>query len=746
MNRLILPVTLATLLTTICAVNLAAQDKITFDDHAKPIFKQRCIKCHNPDKASGGLDLSNYTNLMQGGSSGSSIEPGDAGDSYLYMLVTHDEEPSMPPGGSKIPDGEIQMLAKWIDGGALESITSVARIAKPKITMAAGTNPNVRPEIVPMPARMSLEPAIRTARPGNATAIATSPWAPVAAIGMARQVLLYNTTNLQLIGVLPFPEGQVYKLKFSRNGDILIAGGGKDGANGVVVGWSIRSGERVFSVGDEMDAVMAADISTDHSKVALGGPSKMIRVYSTTDGSLLYEIKKHTGWLTAIEFSPDGVLFATGDRNGGLHIWEAETGNEYLTLKGHTKQIAAVSWRYDGNLLASTSEDTTTRLWEMENGNQVKQWGSHGGGSTSVDFTRDGNILTTGRDKVVKLWKQDGAAIHQFGGLADISIACAFCDETGRVIGSDWSGMLRVWNGADKSHLGDITTNPATLQERIQGADTYLQKVTGEFTPVQTAFQTTNERFVSLTANLTTTAQGLQASQAELKTTQDSIATHNKQLEEINITLSGVQEQLKNKSVALPLVKESLAKSAEAAKALPDDAALQATTNQLTEKVKVLSVEVTALQSQVESLQQDLSGVQTKVTEIKTLMGQQQSKVDETTKQANELQSQKAGMETKLAELKTQFDASQNSVNAAQASAKKWQSEMEFATHLKTLYDQLGSASDEYSSEAERVAVANQKVVDAQAELDKVKSVENEAMQKVEGIQQEILKARGIGN
>ena len=48
-----------------------------------------------------------------------------------------------------------------------------------------------------------------------------------------------------------------------------------------------------------MDAVMAADISTDHTMVALGSPSKMIRVYSTETNELLYEIKKHTEWVTS---------------------------------------------------------------------------------------------------------------------------------------------------------------------------------------------------------------------------------------------------------------------------------------------------------------------------------------------------------------------------------------------------------------------------------------------------------------
>jgi mono/diheme cytochrome c family protein len=53
-----------------------SEEKITFDDHIQPIFRQKCASCHNPDRKSSGLDLTSYTNLMQGGSSGDVIDPG----------------------------------------------------------------------------------------------------------------------------------------------------------------------------------------------------------------------------------------------------------------------------------------------------------------------------------------------------------------------------------------------------------------------------------------------------------------------------------------------------------------------------------------------------------------------------------------------------------------------------------------------------------------------------------------------
>ncbi|MAX20997.1 MAG: hypothetical protein CMJ60_02335, partial [Planctomycetaceae bacterium] len=48
----------------------AKEAKVTWDDQVSAVFRQRCVTCHNVNKKSGGLDISTYTNLMLGGSSG----------------------------------------------------------------------------------------------------------------------------------------------------------------------------------------------------------------------------------------------------------------------------------------------------------------------------------------------------------------------------------------------------------------------------------------------------------------------------------------------------------------------------------------------------------------------------------------------------------------------------------------------------------------------------------------------------
>lgn len=93
---------------------------VDFDRDIKPIFEQRCARCHGPDKQRGGLRLDQRARLLRGGGSGEpAIIPGKSGDSYLIKLVSgHDPKKVMPPSGKPLSSKQIAFLKGWIDQGA----------------------------------------------------------------------------------------------------------------------------------------------------------------------------------------------------------------------------------------------------------------------------------------------------------------------------------------------------------------------------------------------------------------------------------------------------------------------------------------------------------------------------------------------------------------------------------------------------------------------------------------------------
>jgi WD40 repeat protein len=138
--------------------------------------------------------------------------------------------------------------------------------------------------------------------------------------------------------------------------------------NGVAVLYDVTSGRRLAELGNEADTVIAADLSADELTVAIGGSTRVVKIFSTHDGELLHSLTKHTDWITAIAFSPDGKWLATGDRSGNIHLWDAASGGVVLPLSEHKAAVSALTWRSDSQLLASCGEDGLVVWWDVAKG------------------------------------------------------------------------------------------------------------------------------------------------------------------------------------------------------------------------------------------------------------------------------------------------------------------------------------------------------------------------------------------
>ncbi|HEV3144284.1 MAG TPA: c-type cytochrome domain-containing protein [Gemmataceae bacterium] len=574
-------------------------NKITYQDHILPILREKCLSCHDGDKVKGGLDATTHRSLMEGGSSGVVVKPGDPDGSRLFQLISRTKEPFMPPMSDKLPQAYLDTIRQWIAQGALENSGSKAIAAKPKMDVGLTSVVKGRPEgPPPMPeVSLNLQPVVVTKRSSAITALACSPWAPLIALAGQKQVVLYNSETLQLVGILPFPYGMPQVVKFSRNGSLLLAGGGRGGQSGKVVVWSVKTGERIIEVGDETETVLAADISADQTQIALGGPNKMIRIFSTKDGEKIREIKKHTDWIYTVEYSPDGVLLATADRAGGMFVWEAFTGREYFSLRGHTGPVTDVSWRMDSNVLASGSEDGTIRLWEMENGNPIKAWGA-GGGVQSVKFSHDGRLVSACRDRLVRIWDQNGAQQKIFEAFPDVALRAAFTHDMARVVAGDWTGLVRVFIAQDAKPAGNVTPNPPPPPLPQEAFDAAVKELTAK----QTAYEQAQAAAAAAQAAATKANADLAAAQkiaadqaAAVKNAEGTLPQAKAAMDTANAAVPVAQAKIPAKELGLKAFTEALQKVKDAADKAKGDANLQAEVQKAQQVVTQATTELDAV-------------------------------------------------------------------------------------------------------------------------------------------------------
>jgi mono/diheme cytochrome c family protein len=96
----------------------ASEELSELQRKALAILQTRCIECHQEKVREGGLRLDLREGLMQGGDSGSAIQPGNSTESLLIQRVTAGDDSRMPPHGSPLDASAIDALREFIDAGA----------------------------------------------------------------------------------------------------------------------------------------------------------------------------------------------------------------------------------------------------------------------------------------------------------------------------------------------------------------------------------------------------------------------------------------------------------------------------------------------------------------------------------------------------------------------------------------------------------------------------------------------------
>lgn len=98
-----------------------ADSAIVFRDVIQPILNEKCLNCHNANRAKNDLILTDYDNIMKGGKNRHAVVAGKAEESllYKYALLPMNDTLHMPPKEKlQLDREEIKLIGWWINTGA----------------------------------------------------------------------------------------------------------------------------------------------------------------------------------------------------------------------------------------------------------------------------------------------------------------------------------------------------------------------------------------------------------------------------------------------------------------------------------------------------------------------------------------------------------------------------------------------------------------------------------------------------
>ena len=89
---------------------------LTYAETIGPLFEARCGSCHGATDSIQDLNLTSYQGVLEGGTSGPAIVPGDPGSSLLVQKQT-----AGTPHFGQLSPQELELVIQWIEAGAPEN-------------------------------------------------------------------------------------------------------------------------------------------------------------------------------------------------------------------------------------------------------------------------------------------------------------------------------------------------------------------------------------------------------------------------------------------------------------------------------------------------------------------------------------------------------------------------------------------------------------------------------------------------
>ena len=99
---------------------IAAASEVDYVSQIKPLLSEKCYSCHGVLKQEANLRLETHDLMIEGGDSGSVIEPNQPEASLILERIRSSDSDRMPPEdeGSPLTPEQIELVETWIRNGA----------------------------------------------------------------------------------------------------------------------------------------------------------------------------------------------------------------------------------------------------------------------------------------------------------------------------------------------------------------------------------------------------------------------------------------------------------------------------------------------------------------------------------------------------------------------------------------------------------------------------------------------------
>lgn len=392
----------------------------------RPVLQRQCQGCHQPNLKSSNLDLSSYEGLIAGGKHGPGL-------SFVVKYLAGEMKPQMPLGQPPLGAEQIELVRNWVAAGGKDDTPAEAR-------------ETVSPD---KPAIYMLPPVL--------TALAFSPDGKALAVSGNREVIVHTLDGSAPPKRLAGLSERILSLAFSKDGSLLLAGGGTPARFGELQLWDMPAGKLRHSVMLTGDTVFGASLSPDGTRVAAGCTDNTVRIVDAATGKELFKMGAHENWVLGTVFGADGKRVVSVGRDRAAKLTDAASGGFLENVNLLRGELAAIARHPSKEMVAIGGSDRIPYIYLMDrpkvmkiadDTTLVRKLDLQNGAITALAWSPDGRrIAVAGAAPEVNVYNAEtGARVAQCKGHAAGIYTVAFSPDSAVVATAGFDGMVRLYD------------------------------------------------------------------------------------------------------------------------------------------------------------------------------------------------------------------------------------------------------------------------------------------------------------
>lgn len=361
--------------------------KVSFYREIRPIFQAHCHGCHQPAKSKGNYVMTKFDRLLAGAGEEVAIVPHKPEQSLLIDLITPiDGEAEMPSKGDPLKPAQVDLIRRWIAGGAIDDTPVSARQKYDRQNPPSYQSPPI------------------------VTALDYSPDGQLLAVSGFHEVLIHDVESSTLSRRLVGLSARIESVSFSPDGSKLAVTGGLPARMGEVQIWDTEKWKLLLSVPVTFDTVYGVSWSPDSKIVAFGCGDNTLRAIDVSSGQQVLFSGASSDWVLDTVFSLDGSHVVSVGRDMTAKLTEVETQRFVDNITSITPAIlkgglAAVDRHPTKEEILVGGSDGTPQIYRIhrevkrvigDNSNLLRSFPKMSGRIFGLGYRGDGKRLAAG--------------------------------------------------------------------------------------------------------------------------------------------------------------------------------------------------------------------------------------------------------------------------------------------------------------------------------------------------------------